>query len=324
MGIEYVYDEDTSATLVDAGQITAGSRDTDFVRSVFRCDGFSTRASWQISLPNKINDFWMNMTTQGTYENADNILTFFDNGVQFLRCRTQGSGPDFVTISVLDGSWVNLGTSDTGLLNGALNTNFCVHMCIHPTNGVVEIYIEGALSLRVTGINTIGTPLASGIDRVILDSSGTIEEVHYSEVIIANNVNIVNYRVAQVEPTGAGDDSEWLGTFAEVDELNQNDPLFIRTGEVDQTILFTGGDVPDISLVPKAISVSVRMKKDDIGPQDANIVIKTNGVKVHGDLLSLANTYTGYRQVWTDNPVTGLPFTTTEANNFQYGITSRT
>jgi len=323
MGIEFIYNEDLTATTSDGATIFVGSRDTNFTRSVYRANG-SPRASWDISLSTPINNFWMTSSVASNFENSRPLLILSEAASDFFRLTTPATGINFITAEIFDGTWNSVGTTTIGLKENTLNTNFTIRLDVRPTNGIVEIFIEGTLALSVANINTIGSVLANSVDSVTLDSTSADERCDWSEIIIANNENIVNYRVAQIDPAADGDSSDWTGTFEEVNELNVDDLDFINTESVNVVSLFSGVDVPENSLTPKTISVSSRIRTDATGPQGVNIVLKTGGLEFHSNELAIANTYDTYINVWAINPNTNAAFTVTEANAIQYGINSRT
>lgn len=152
---------------------------------------------------------------------------------------------------------------------------------------------------------------------------------YHSEMLVTSG-DCRGWRVATLGPNSLGTKDEWIGNYADIDEVGvYDDADYISTDTAARVELF---GVSNLSVSAQnmdvvAVALSTRGRRGLTGPQNVKGVIRTNATEVEtaGNLGNVAPVFQPLTQaIWENNPVTGVPFTVSEVQNLELGYKSVT
>lgn len=195
---------------------------------------------------------------------------------------------------------------------------------IAATGGIVEVFRDGVLQGQFLG----DTSSINNVGKVRFYNRGG---AHIQHQVILADYSTISHTVRRRTPTGAGANSGWTGTYAEIDDTPSGtigtDVVSISASEVKSTFTAAALAAPTNGHVVKAVAVAVFCKNDGTGtaPQNLKLVLRAGGL----DYESPANAtigvgWTGGQAFWENNPNTGAAWANiTAVNNTEFGIISK-
>jgi hypothetical protein len=189
------------------------------------------------------------------------------------------------------------------------------------TTGQVSVWKNETLL-----INFIGNPIPSGSTgspngiSIGCPDTAPSASVAISEVLVDSQLDIRTMACYTLAPTGNGDVNQWVGGYAEVDEIEPNDADTISANAVGKRVGFT---IPVPSGLTaenrvRAVKVVARASKGDFGPGSLKIGLRQAGVSAYTDTpFALTTTPAAYSGMFYTNPATAGALTVTDLNTLQ-------
>lgn len=249
---------------------------------------------------------------------ADDASTLFDINVtgsstSLYTFQTRGATSDTARTAI----------SPTTSIPSATGSFITVHWQAVSGGMLIELFVDGVLISTATVSNAYLNGKSVGIFR--FGGPRSADRIHLSELIVADE-DPRGWRVATLVPNAAGATSEWLGSYADVDEAIADDADFISSGTPNQVQLMgmSNLSIAAQNMEVRAVAVSGRARRGTTGPQNLQTGIRTGGVNTFSSNLPgivpfLAPLAT---VIWEANPATGLPFTISEVQGIEIGFKS--
>jgi hypothetical protein len=198
------------------------------------------------------------------------ILALYDGSTEVFRLENTYNGDTTVTLKMYYlsalATWTQIGSSVTVAMN-VLN-HFDVYLKTGASGGAA-LYASG--TERAMGSANIS--FFSNVTKARFNGSA-INRI--SQIAVTTTPHI-GARVATYYPNGAGASSQWVGTYAEVDELRYSDGDFINSGTADQVTTFAQTGPAPTGYNIRAVAVSTRAKRGVGGPQNLRHVLRVSG-----------------------------------------------
>ncbi len=342
----------TSGVYLNPAEPSTAHRDVNYSRSSMRLSG--TGGALNIFAANVVpttKTTWLTFRFRAdatTGNNADGDLINFNGG-----------GVGVAQMDVTNGVW-RIKINDSGFVQVGntfgISTNFIkltLQLVIDDTNGVYQIWENDLLRASFFG-DTTGTHGQTMIDQITFREShpSTSADVFYSEIVIANEPTH-NFRVATLVPEGDGNDVEWSGGWADVDEntMTTADNLISSTAEQVEMMNLTAY-IGNTELHVKTIFVSANAKKsvisailleddagllqledgtgnllleDGSGPEQLQLGVRHGATSAFSSTKTLLedSLYGTVSDQFTINPDTGIAWTIADLATLQAGIKSK-
>ena len=159
--------------------------------------------------------------------------------------------------------------------------------------------------------------------------SNSLYWIYHSEMLVTSE-DCRGWRVATLGPNSLGTKDEWVGNYADIDEVgvpDDKDAISADTAAKVELFGLSNLSVSAQNMDVVAVALSARARRGLTGPQNIKGVIRTNSTEVDtaSNLGNVAPTFQPLTQViWENNPVTGAPFTVSEVQNLELGVKSAT
>jgi len=256
-----------------------------------------------------------------------------DSTAVFGICRAGGS-PRNITAYRIDTNtnYVSLGSGTAALANSTVY-NIEFRWKAGDADGLVQVWVNGVLDIDVSGVDTLPTGKTSvnmWILGAITDSTFTVPNSYMGELIVADarihDPFTQRKTFAVLRPSGAGNNSQWSGSYSDVDEAVPDDSDGISVNTVDQVSTFALGNLPAGVESVNAVSVWNRIVGQG-GPTPRNVqpAIRTNSNNYFGDSKPVTALRPWYGcKLWVLNPNTSSAWSIAEVNALEAGAKSVT
>lgn len=170
---------------------------------------------------------------------------------------------------------------------------------------------------------------ATTIDRVRLYAcryASGATDAQISAVVVADE-DTRGFNVVQLQPTGAGANSGWTGTYADVEETGFNDADYIESLTAGQTSTFAFEDLPAgvLGHNVKAVAISGRGRVGATSPTEMKTVARVSGTDYEAaPVMPMTTSYGPFQSVYQVNPATGLAWAQSAVNGAEFGVRSAT
>ncbi len=217
-----------------------------------------------------------------------------------------------------------LGESVDGAVVASAWTHFEFKVKTHPTDGAVEIRINGVTKLSLVGVNTGTTAPAQislgarfgGGGSALADHLAWIDDIYcWDDGGSLNNDFIGDKRVGLLMPADDTAIADWslvgaLTGAAAISEVPQDgDASYITTTAVDDKSEFSLDDITgDIGAIAAVMTHSLQ-KKSVAGICNTQIGLASGAALAVGEDRPLTEAYTYYADVFEEDPSTSLPWT---------------
>lgn len=223
-----------------------------------------------------------------------------------------------------------LGTSSTGLTN--LATSYVEFKAlIHASAGTVDVRIDGASVLALTGIDTMETATAAWDEFAIGHVGGPSSLiVQIDDLYVADSTGSdVNdftgdLRIDVCQPTADGaatsfTPSSGSDNFAMVDEdAADGDSTYNESSTVNHIDSFTTEDAPTSNPII-AVAVTMQARKTDAGSSTIAGLARIGGTDYPGTDQATPSSYAFHQQIWETSPATTAEWTEAEFNAAEFG-----
>lgn len=317
--------ENIGAALYSA---SAGRFDADASRVALRS---AEMDHWRTPIFSRGSSRWAHfaMYYEGTVNPAadSDVVTVVDSttGNEILRLKALNAETYF---QYHNGSaWVDI----SGILPFSDDTLYQIDIeCdVDGSTGSFALYIDGVKNAELTG----NTDFRSGAqaDKILFwnqnhSTSSSQYTVYFTEVIVADEPT-VNWRLVTLWPDGNGNHTAWTGDYTDIDEAEYDTADQVDTTTAAQRESFTIRDIPTVfaDLDVAAVVVAALAKRGTTGPQDLQIMVRTNSLDFDSSSVGLSNVaYERFQNVWATNPDTSAAWTQAEVNALEIGVESIT
>lgn len=193
--------------------------------------------------------------------------------------------------------------------------------------GASRIFVEGALDLNVSGVNT------NGVGGTLVTASGDLRglpgagQTRFADLWMKDSAgSLGKRRVVTKTPTANGALAQWIpsagSNFQCVDEQPPNsDTDFVASQVVNNTDLYSFSALPFNPRVIEAVQVSAFARATDALVQQIALMVKSGGTTSTGAAITLAATYADYLRVLLTDPNTGIAWKGGAVDVAQFGQT---
>lgn len=176
--------------------------------------------------------------------------------------------------------------------------------------GRIRVYNGGTKVIDSGDIFPV-SPNIGGIEFMGAVSGFTGVGTLASQVIVADTCTI-GWKLMTYVPSGAGNDSAWTGTYADIDKVFDNyaaTNIHTVTDNAVSNFAVTPITAPDGSLIKGFIVTAYARKGLLGGPSNLQMNMRTGGVNYFGTPFALDPAVLGPNiTIWDTNPNTGLPW----------------
>lgn len=215
-------------------------------------------------------------------------------------------------------AWTNLGSVVTVGSGGLVN----VSVLIDAGGNHSALFAFGGSTVFVGGFSNAGLTNLAGFAILNTDPSGNM---FLSEVMAAQDLNLVGARLKTLRATGAGAHSDWTGTYADVNEVTSSDANSNKAASsgLSQSYAMTDVTVP-IGYSIRGVFYSLRTKNGGFGvPANIKALARSGGSDFISGPLSGVNAAYGYSAARYDvDPATGVAWTQAGVNALELGFQS--
>lgn len=321
--------------LADSGSLTFGTstehRDAAFVPGDIEYTVYENGGTpFGLELPSVATDFWLhyrmyapradNFVPMGgkrwlkVYDADDNELLRFEGDTSLNRIDVVGD---------------TTGTSDSFPLGQQQNYTIDIHVVVDGTTSITgTVYVNGGKVGTATAAN-VGAK--GGAARVLFENynivqlnSGSQDQMHLSEIIATDGESTRGWRLAQLDPAGAGALTDFSGGFA---ALADGDLASGVGGAADgdrmtSTLSAYGG--PSTSVAVRAVVAAAVAAKGPTGPGTLKQSLRIGGTNYDGAAKALDEELAQYVEVWDNDPSTAVPWDTADFGSVELGLLANT
>jgi hypothetical protein len=182
-----------------------------------------------------------------------------------------------------------------------------VHVKLHASTGVVELYINGTLNQSFSGnTSAIATSFNSfGFGNT---TSSDTYSIFFSQIILADaSTNTVGLRLADLAPASVGDTSQWTNGNAPANLIDALDTTTINIASANQIQEYnlTAPLMPNNNFNVVDVCVSARVMLAAAGPQNLQLGVRDHDLAAEtwgSNLSGLSTSYLGKQVHWATNP----------------------
>lgn len=249
-------------------------------------------------------------------------------GTDIIRIMNAALQP-IVRIVVVSGGWrmdywngsayVN-GTAVLAAVNGQL---IDIHVKINSTTGIFEWFVAGNLMDQPLVGNT--DLFSASISFISFRSPAAVARPA-SEFIVRDEPT-VGCRLLTMSANGNGANTDWSGSYVDIDETTVNDADFISSNTNDDVETFTLTDPASPALDKysvESVIVSSRASVAPTGPQNIQSALRVGGTDYFSaNMPGLTSSFkNGFQAIWDQNPNTATDWLITDLAAIESGLKS--
>jgi hypothetical protein len=303
----------------------SGRFNSSFARCAIYCDNSLSYAESEVFTATA--NFWLHVEiSQNGAFNTDatfqKLIEFLDSSgtarVRLLSDSPVVAGGNFKLETWNGSAWLAAGSFSTSV--NSLQT-IDINIVSNTASGSVALYLSGTERIAP---GTIDLSAFSGIAQVRMygKTSGIGVPVYYSQIIGADE-STIGWRLTTVPATSAGATTDWVGTYAEIDEIAYSDADFLNSATANQVELVAHSTAIPAGYRVRAAVVTARGRRGSAsGPQHVELALRSGGTTYFSASKSLALGYKAFTNAWETDPATSAAFTTTAAGLIQFGVKS--
>lgn len=292
--------------------------DANFVRNALYLTGGSNYLTFSSDF-NPVNEAWFHFDAT-FYNDATTIFAITAAGTPVIRFQAVNPYPTTQVHAWRNNAWVTVGSFQN--VGGGQEDRhvFDIHV-LAAVEGVCEVFADGTRIANITG----DFSAAAGMSNIrgYAAAGNNNSATRFSQFIVADEKTI-GWKLAVNAPTAAGSNSEWAGTFSDVNEPGINEANFIAGSTADAVMTFARAAraVPEGFKVRELAVVAHARIGDGTGPQGVQPVIRIGGANYAGPAFQLTTGFKPQIGHFTTNPATGQPWTIADAGaaTTQFGV----
>lgn len=229
-----------------------------------------------------------------------------------------------------------LGTSGANALSSNIWYYVEVKVTISTTVGTVDVKVDGASWISLTGQNTAAAG-GTTADRVAFragGSSGTSTARFFDDTYVLDGTGsaptndfLGDCKVECIRPSGNGNSSQLVGSdgnstdnYLLVDETTPNgDTDYVESSTVGNKDTYVFGDLATTTGTVYGVQVNPYARKTDAGSRSIVSVARLSGTEADGAAKTLSTSYLFLPDVRETKPGGGS-WTITDINNAEFGV----
>lgn len=197
-----------------------------------------------------------------------------------------------------------------------------VELVRHASAGTVAVYVNGALRVNLSGVNTG----AAAVDRITVWGSTSNYTMYDDLYVKSDATRLGEVRVESLSPSADTAQKDWTplsGTtnFSMVDDRPTNlDTDYVSSGTVGAKDLY---DLANLGNTPSSVygvNTILVARKDDALTRAVRTNLKSGSTTVNGTTRALAATYVLTADMLLNDPDTSAAWTGSAVNATQLGI----
>jgi hypothetical protein len=252
-------------------------------------------------------------------------------------CRVQlldSAGAIQMTVNIPSGGAISVYRgSETGTLlgsGGSITFGSWFHLeldaTIHDSTGAVDVYLNGASVISLSGVDTKNTAIAGATSvRFTGPNAFSNPYLYIDDVVISDTYAQIGAAIVQtLYPTGAGATTQWTpsagANYAAVDETTgDGDTTYVSTSTLNNIDTYTFGDLTANSGAVLAVAVNIVGRADAGGSPQVTPVLRPGSTDRLGTGVAQTATYANGQSIWESNP-DGGSWTEAAVNASEAGI----
>jgi len=256
------------------------------------------------------SEVWVHMLAYLTIANS-NVRTVINvSDVVRVHC----PNPASLNFEYFNGStWVSI---DTGVLTQAVLQDIDLHVNLDASAGNFTLYQNGVEVASFTGDTT---QAATTVSSLSLQGSNLS---YYSQILV-KTTSTLGGTVQTLAAEGDGSNTDFTGTYVDIDEIVLNDDGDAIYGTADgQVETFIMGDVTiPVDNVVEGMTIGSRMSIGSSGPQNVQFVTRSNSVDYpSGNVSGVDLSLRPYQVIIPEDPDTSSAWTESGLNAVQIGL----
>ncbi len=193
---------------------------------------------------------------------------------------------------------------------------------VNGVSGIAEVYANGQPVFSATGnFNFTGqrfltfTPIGT--------NATDVTDSVWSQVIVSDEPTIGN-ELATLVFTAPGNNSEWAGQVADINEISLNTTTYINAATTGLVNTFTTSDLAPQYTNIRAVIVSALARYSTVGPRNLDSVVRIGTTNYLNNMTPLGVGLTPSQVILQTRPSDNATWTRDDVNNAQFGLRSRT
>ena len=245
-------------------------------------------------------------------------------------CDTSTASPQITLMAQPDGSLqvrrgsatgTILGSAAPSTISAGVVISLEMAITIDATVGTVDVWVNNASVLHLTGQNTKAT--SNTTCSIMLWSCPASTTTDYCDMIWAN-ARINDSTIETIVPTGAGNYTQFTpsagSNWQNVDEIPPNDDTdFNDTTTVGNIDSFTHAALSGSPNTISAVIVNVRAKNTTTGSGSVAPFVRSSTTDSPGTAQALNTNYQDFQAVYNTDPATSVAWTTSGVNSCEFG-----
>ena len=202
---------------------------------------------------------------------------------------------------------------------------------IDGSTGTVEVRVNGATKLSLTGQNTYYTtsPVVTAIALNCLNQGFNNQSVWYSDFYacdtsgLTNNDFLGDCRVESLASSGAGAETQWTplsGSNYANAQTADGDTSYNKSNTVGQVDTYAMDDLSSVTGVIYGVQYLLYARKDNAGSRTVAPVARIGGTDYAGADENLGTSYAYAPEIKEKSPATSAAWTISEVNAMEYGV----
>lgn len=206
------------------------------------------------------------------------------------------------------------------------------------TVGTIDVRVNGASTLSLTGQDTKNLGTKTVFDTVLLGNTSTgAPTMYYDDVYVVNGAGTVNnnflgdLRVRSLAPSGNGTSSQLLGSdgnsidnYLLVDDPTPDTADYVGSATLDQKDTYAFTDLPDTSGQVLGVQVNALATKTDTGARNLALVTRSGVTDYDSPDAALTNGSNLFVQHLRElDPATAAAWTRAAVNAAEFGVKVR-
>lgn len=310
----------TSTDAASFETVSGGTFDPDYARCSIDCDGPSTllrSGTFSATSEGYIHSRSRNGNVTDNLLTAPGAIGVSAAGTEQFRMFHQAGT---VRLQYVSGSaWVDA-TASIAITEQALN-DFDLYFKVGTASGALRLYSNGSLLLD-SGTKDLSAVTA--ITQVWFSGQLTVFDLQHSEVIVADEPTI-GWRLGAFAIDADGSNTDWTGSFADIDEIVHSDADFISSDTAGQVSTFAGTALTGPSgqsFLIKGVVVAARAKRGSTGPQNLQLAVRTGAANFFSSTHALDVGYGAHVGIWETNPNTLAAWAAADLDTLEIGVKS--
>jgi hypothetical protein len=199
---------------------------------------------------------------------------------------------------------------------------------ISPTNGTVELHLNGATEIAsTTGLNTRNTSNSywNGAGPWLAGDAAVYDDIYMLDASTSPNDDFLGpVSIVVLRPSGPGSSTQWTSNggpnWAAADDSQDDDLTFVAATTAGSVDLYAMTDPPASSGTVYAVQHLIRARQDSGAQRTIQPALKIGSNTYFGSSINTGSGWVTYAQILDQSPATSSPWTLSELASIEAGI----